>query len=301
MAMQQLYVTLNNGIRMPQLGLGVWKAEGNEAEHAVDIALKAGYRMIDTAAVYQNEAAVGAAVRKSDIPRDQLFITTKLWNSDQGKASVRPALEASLRRLGLDYVDLYLIHWPMPARGRYIETWLEFEKLQQEGLVRTIGVCNFQIEHLERLRQHSSTIPAVNQIELNPHLSQSELRSYGKEHGIHIESWSPLGGSKTSGSLLTSKPLTSLAQKYNKTPAQIVIRWHLQHDLIVIPKSINEERIRQNFDVFDFVIDHDDMETIDGMNTGTRTGPNPDTMNVALNPTMINLGPNIANIFRRRG
>lgn len=299
---EQQHITLNNGVRMPQLGLGVWKArDGAEVEQAVRTAIQTGYRLVDTAAVYQNEAGVGQAVRNSAVARDQLFVATKLWNSDQGKKSVRPALQASLHRLGLEYVDLYLIHWPTPARGLYLETWLEFEKLSQEGLARAIGVCNFQIEHLETLRDHASIVPAVNQIELNPHLPQRELREYGQKHGIHIESWSPLGGSKSKDTLLGSDTISQIANKHSRTPAQVVIRWHLQNGLIVIPKSVNPTRIAENFNVFDFALDDADMNAINSLETGERTGPNPDTMNVALHPAMINLGPNIANLFRRGG
>jgi diketogulonate reductase-like aldo/keto reductase len=271
-------VTLNDGNVMPQLGLGVWRAkDGQEVENAVRTALLEGYRLIDTAAVYQNEAGVGAGIRASGVPREEIFVTTKLWNSDQGTDTVRPALESSLERLGLDYVDLYLIHWPMPAKDSYLETWLEFEKLKDADLTRSIGVSNFHIEHLEKLKQSSGTVPAVNQIELHPYLSQSELREYGEEAGIHIESWSPIGGS--GGSVLADEKIAAIAEAHSKTAAQIVIRWHLQSDLIVIPKSVHDERIKENFDVFDFELSSDEMKTIDSLNKNERQGPNPDTMN----------------------
>jgi len=272
------FITLNNGVQMPQLGLGVWKAQdGEEVEAAVTAALEAGYRLIDTAMVYGNEAGVGNAIRASGIPREEIFVTTKLWNSDQGKDNVRPAFEASLKRLGLDYIDLYLIHWPMPARNLYVETWLEFEKLYAEKVARSIGVSNFQIEHLENLAQHSSVVPVVNQIELHPGFSQEKLRNYGKARSIYIESWKPLGGAQ--GSILADTTLSRIAEAHARTTAQIVIRWHLQHDLIVIPKSVHEERIKQNIDVFDFELSKDDMAAIDNLENGQRLGADPDSLN----------------------
>jgi len=271
-------VTLNDGNSMPKLGLGVWKAtDGSEVESAVVAAIQAGYRLIDTAMVYQNERGVGKAIRESGTDRSELFITTKLWNSDQGANNVRPALVASLERLGLDYIDLYLIHWPTPVRGLYLETWQELIKLQADGLIKSIGVSNFQIEHLEELKKHTSVVPAVNQVELHPHFQQRELREYCKQYGILVESWSPLGGSKAS--VLESEELIRIANLHSKTPAQVVLRWHLQNDLIVIPKSTNAERIKQNFDVFNFELTTEDMTAIDALNTDQRSGPNPDTMN----------------------
>ena len=270
-------VTLSDGNRMPQFGLGVWQASsGGDAEHAVSDALKAGYRLIDTAAVYMNEEDVGRAIAASHIPRQELFITTKLWNSDQGADKVRPALLESLRKLGVDYVDLYLIHWPTPGRDLYVETWKEFEKLREEGLVKSIGVSNFEIEHLERLARETDTVPVVNQIELHPGFSQPELRAYCAAHGIAVESWSPIGGSR--GSILDHPVVVAIASRFHKTPAQVVIRWHLQHGLIVIPKSIHTARIKENFDVFDFVLDDEAMTAIDAIE-GTRQGPDPNTMN----------------------
>ena len=271
-------VKLNDGNFMPQLGLGVWKAsDGQEVENAVKIAIQTGYRLIDTAMVYQNERGVGKAIHESGVDRKELFITTKLWNSDQGKGKVRPALEASLERLGLDYVDLYLIHWPTPARGLYVETWQEIIKLQQDGLIKSIGVSNFQIEHLEELKKHTSVVPAVNQVELHPYFQQPELREYCNQHGIQVESWSPIGGSK--GDVLENDEIINIAHSHAKSPAQIVIRWHLQNGLVVIPKSTNEGRIRENFDVFDFELSADEMSTINSLQKGTRFGADPDTMN----------------------
>ena len=278
--MNQKIVTLNDGITMPQLGLGVWKAEdGDEVENAVKVALETGYRLIDTAAVYRNEEGVGNALKNSGVPREELFITTKLWNADQGARNVRPALEESLKKLQLDYIDLYLIHWPMPAKDLYVETWQEMEKLKAEGLIKSIGVCNFNVGHLEKLIESSHTVPSVNQIELHPYLPQNEIREYAKQHDIKVESWSPIGGSK--GSLLDEPILTAIADKHGKSAAQIAIRWHLQNDLIVIPKSVTDSRIEENFDVFDFELDDDDMSRINSLENGKRQGPDPENMNVA--------------------
>ena len=271
-------ITLNDGVIMPQLGLGVWQAkDGGETRNAVKTAIESGYRMIDTAMVYLNEEDVGLGIKDSGIDRKDLFVTTKLWNSDQGSSSVRPALEKSLKKLGLDYVDLYLIHWPTPSRDLYVDTWKEFEKLKADGLARSIGVSNFRVEDLERLKVETSTIPSVNQIELHPNFQQKELREYANSNGIHIESWSPIGGSK--GNLLQDETLASIAQSHSKSPAQIVIRWHIQNGLIVIPKSVHDERIKQNIDVFDFELSDDDMRLINSLESGVRTGPDPATMN----------------------
>jgi 2,5-diketo-D-gluconate reductase A len=270
-------VSLNDATHMPQIGLGVWQANDDETYQAVLVAIKAGYRMIDTAMVYQNESAVGRAIKDSDVAREKLFITTKLWNSDQGPARVRPAIEASLNRLGLDYVDLYLIHWPTPGRDFYVDTWKEFEKLKEDGLTKSIGVSNFRIEDLERLGAEANVVPAVNQVELHPRFQQRELREYCQTHGIAVESWSPIGGSKSD--LLNDPTLASISANHGKSPAQVVIRWHLQHGLIVIPKSVHEHRIIENFDVFDFELSPSDMSLIDGLDSGTRLGPDPSTMN----------------------
>ncbi|NEN86606.1 aldo/keto reductase [Paenibacillus elgii] len=261
---------LNNGVRMPWLGLGVWKTkEGDEVVHAVQHALEAGYRSIDTAAVYGNEAGVGQAIQASSIPRDQLFVTTKVWNADQGYDSTLRAFEESRRKLQLEVIDLYLIHWP--GKDKYKETWKALEKLYKDGLVRAIGVSNFKVHHLEDLLQDSEIVPAVNQVEFHPLLIQQELRTFCKEHKIQLEAWSPL----MQGNL--DLPLLSeLAGNYGKTPAQIILRWDLQHGVVTIPKSIRESRIRENIDVFDFTLSDEDMARLDGLNQDHRFGPDPD-------------------------
>jgi 2,5-diketo-D-gluconate reductase A len=274
----QPMITLNNGVAMPQLGLGVWQTkDGAEVERAVSVAIDSGYRLIDTAAVYGNEEGVGRAIAASNVPREELFITTKLWNADQGYDNTLNAFEKSISRLGLNYVDLYLIHWPVPAKDKYIDTWRALEKLYADGKIRAIGVSNFTVEYLEKLLNETTIVPAVNQIELHPRMTQGRLRAYCAHNDIAIESYSPLGG--TGGDLLDEPTLTKLADTYGKSPAQIVLRWHIQHGLIVIPKSVTPERIKQNIDVFDFELSDDDMTTIDHLNTDTRIGSDPETAN----------------------
>ncbi len=269
-------IRLNNGISMPQLGFGVFQVPNRETEAAVTAALDAGYRSIDTAAAYGNEEGVGAAIAKSGIPRADLFITTKLWNDDHGYDSALRAFDESLRKLGLDQVDLYLIHWPRPLRDKYVETWHAFEKLLADGRVRAIGVSNFQPAHLRRVIDETGTEPAVNQIELHPYLTQAELRAFHTRHSIATEAWSPLA---KGGDLLTEPMVTGLAAKYGSSPAQVVLRWHLQLGNVVIPKSVTPARIRENSAVFDFELADDDMEGISALDRGLRTGPDPDAFN----------------------
>ncbi|MEV5546547.1 aldo/keto reductase [Streptomyces sp. NPDC052309] len=268
-------VTLNNGVEIPQLGFGVFQVPDEETTAAVASALGAGYRSIDTAAIYGNEAGVGKALATSGIAREDLFITTKLWNADQGYDATLRAFDDSLAKLGLDYVDMYLIHWPTPARDLYKETWKAIEKLVADGRVRTAGVSNFQPDHLKRLIDGAELVPAVNQVELHPGLQQSELRAVHAELGIATEAWSPLA----QGAVLGDEAITSVAGRHGKSPAQVVLRWHLQLGNIVIPKSVTPERIRQNLDVFDFTLTDDEMASIAGLDRDLRTGPHPDQFN----------------------
>ncbi|CAL9378849.1 putative oxidoreductase_MSMEI_2347 [Streptomyces sp. enrichment culture] len=269
-------IILNNGVEMPQLGFGVWQVPDDEAETAVATALKAGYRSIDTAAIYGNERGTGKAIAASGLPREDLFVTTKLWNSEQGYDSTLRAFDTSLSKLGLEYVDLYLIHWPMPDRGTYVDTYKAFEKILADGRARAIGVSNFQPEHLERLIGETSVIPAVNQIELHPHLQQHALREYHAEQGIATEAWSPLGSGK---GLLEVPAIVAIGQKHGRSPAQIVLRWHLQTGNIVIPKSVTPSRIKENIEVFDFSLDDEDLAAISALNEDRRVGPDPATVN----------------------
>jgi 2,5-diketo-D-gluconate reductase A len=265
--------TLNNGTDMPQLGFGVWQVADDEAHTAVATALQQGYRSIDTAALYKNEAGVGRAIAESGITRDQLFITTKVWNDDQGYDATLRAFDTSLNKLGLDYVDLYLIHWPQQARNLYTQSWQALERLYAEKRARTIGVSNFQPAHLDRLAIEADIVPAVNQIELHPHLNQQALRDYHAAHGIKTEAWSPLG---QGGTLLDEPAIRDIATAHGKTTAQVVLRWHLQLGNIVIPKSVTPSRIAENIQVFDFDLSESEMSAIGGLNTDTRLGPDPD-------------------------
>jgi diketogulonate reductase-like aldo/keto reductase len=271
-------IILNNGVEMPQLGYGVWQVPDDEAETAVATALEAGYRSIDTAAVYGNEEGTGKAIAGSGIPREDLFVTTKLWNDAQGYDATLRAFDTSLSKLGLDYVDLYLIHWPTPARGRYVDTYRAFEKLHADGRIRAIGVSNFLPEHLEHLIAETSVVPAVNQIELHPHLQQRAAREYHAERGIATEAWSPLGQGK---GLLEVPAIVAIARKHGRTPAQVVLRWHIQLGNVVIPKSVTPARIKENIDVFDFSLDAEDLAAISALNEDRRLGPDPAEFNGA--------------------
>ncbi|SDN50806.1 aldo/keto reductase [Allokutzneria albata] len=271
-------VTLNNGVAMPQLGFGVFQVPDDETAAAVTSALEAGYRSIDTAAIYGNEAGVGTALEKSGIPRDELFITTKVWNADQGYDKTLAAFDASLEKLGLDHLDLYLIHWPTPARDLYVDTWKALNKLLGDGRVRAIGVSNFQESHLRRVIDEVGVVPSVNQIELHPLLQQEELRAVHAELGIHTEAWSPLA---KGGELLKDPVLTEIAAKHGRSAAQVVLRWHLQLGNVVIPKSVTPKRIAENLDVFGFELDQADLDRIATLNRNERTGPHPDEFNAA--------------------
>ncbi|WP_020667059.1 aldo/keto reductase [Amycolatopsis nigrescens] len=271
-------VTLNNGVRMPQLGFGVFQVPNEETTAAVTSALEAGYRSIDTAAVYGNEAGVGKALAQSGIPRDELFVTTKLWNGEQGYDRTLRAFDASLEKLGLDHVDLYLIHWPTPERDLYLETWQAFEKLAADGRVRAIGVSNFQPAHLRKVIDSSGTVPAVNQIELHPFLQQAEVRAFDAGHKIVTEAWSPLA---KGGELLSHPTVRELAEQHGRTPAQVVLRWHLQLGNVIIPKSVTPARIRENLALFDFELAEADLARLAELENGQRTGPDPDTFNAA--------------------
>ncbi|QDQ98477.1 aldo/keto reductase [Tomitella fengzijianii] len=281
-------IALNSGTSIPQLGLGVWQASDEETERAVGAALDAGYRHIDTAAAYGNEAAVGRGLAASSVPREDVFVTTKLWNADHGHDQALAAVDASLQRLGVDYVDLYLIHWPLQDRDRLLRTWDAMEEIAESGRAKAVGVCNFEPHHLQLLVDRGGMLPAVDQVELNPHLTQKDIRAEAAKLGIAVESWSPLGGTSRSGWGPESKPNTllgddtigAIAQEHGVTPAQVLIRWHLDNGLIVIPKSVHPERIAQNFDVFGFALTADDMTRIAALDDGTRLGLHPDEMNL---------------------
>ena len=265
-------ISLNDGNVIPQLGFGVWQVPNKEAAKVVGTAISTGYRSIDTAAIYGNEIGVGKAIAASPVQRTQLFITTKLWNDQHTNA--RSALNESLSRLGLDHVDLYLIHWPKPRQNAYVKAWKALVKLKEEGRAKSVGVSNFTVSHLKRIIDATGVAPSVNQIELHPRFQQKELAAYHTEHGIITESWSPLG----QGTLLENPTLKALAQKHGRTPAQVVIRWHLDRGYIVIPKSVTPTRIRENFDVFDFSLDADDLAKIAALDRRDgRIGPDPET------------------------
>lgn len=269
-------ITFNDGHAIPQVGLGVWRTPEEDAAAVVRTALEAGYRHIDTASIYENEAGVGEGIRTGGVPRNELFVTTKVWNADQGHDATLRALDASLGRLGLDYVDLYLIHWPAPKRGQYVDTWRALVRAREEGRVRSIGVSNFATEHLERVIAETGVAPALNQIELHPRFQQREMRAMHERLGIATESWSPLG----QGKLLSDPAVARVAAKHGRTPAQAIIRWHIDSGLVVIPKSVTPSRIAENLDVFGFSLDAEDMTALGALDDRHgRIGPDPMTAN----------------------
>ncbi len=277
-------LTLNNGVEIPQLGFGVFQVPPGEVVAPVTTALEAGYRLVDTAAAYQNEEGVGRALRESGVPRAEVFVTTKLWNADHGRDAALAAFDASMAKLGLDTVDLYLIHWPQPGLDRYVETWQALEELYRDGRARAIGVSNFTERHLNRLLAETEVIPAVNQVELHPRFPQEPLRAFHAEHQIATEAWSPLG---QGGGLLEDPVIASVARSRARTPAQVVLRWHLQLGCIAIPKSVTPERILANLEVGDFELDDQDMAALTALGEGEgagggsgRIGPDPEQFEV---------------------
>lgn len=265
-------IALNDGRTIPQVGFGVFQVPPDEVVDPVRTALEAGYRLIDTAAAYQNEEGVGKAIADSGVPRDELFVTTKLWNADQGYDATLRAFDTSLGKLGLDRVDLYLIHWPVPSKGAYVDTWKAFEKIYAEGRASSIGVSNFTEKHLGRLFAETDIVPAVNQVELHPRFAQDGLRAFHDQHSIVTEAWSPIG---QGGELLADPTVTGIAAAHDRSPAQVVLRWHVQRGTVVIPKSVNPDRIRSNIDVFGFTLDAGEMGAL-GALAGERMGPDPD-------------------------
>jgi 2,5-diketo-D-gluconate reductase A len=266
-------IELHDGVEIPQFGFGVFQVPPDDTREVVEDALEAGYRHIDTAGAYRNEKGVGEALAASGIPREEVFVTTKLWNSQQGYDSALAGFESSLGRLGLDRVDLYLIHWPMPTEDLFVDTWRAFERIHEEGGARTIGVSNFRIEDLERLERETSTRPTINQVELHPWLQQAELRRWQAEHEIATEAWSPLAKAWH----LDDETIASIAAAHGKTPAQAILRWHIQLGNIVFPKSVTPERVRENIDIFDFELTEAEMAAFEGLDSGERTGPDPAT------------------------
>jgi 2,5-diketo-D-gluconate reductase A len=266
-------LTLHDDVEIPQLGFGVFQVPPEDTQEVVEQALDVGYRHIDTAGAYRNEKGVGAAIEASGIPREDFFVTTKLWNSQQGFETTLEAFEASRARLALDYVDLYLIHWPVPTEDRFVDTWRAFERIHEEGRARTIGVSNFRIEDLERLEVETDARPTVNQIELHPRLQQAELRAWHADHQVVTEAWSPLA----QGELLDDETIAGIAERHGKTPAQAILRWHLQLDNAVFPKSVTPERIRENIEIFDFELSDAEMAEFERLDRGERIGPDPGT------------------------
>jgi len=270
-------LTLHDGVEMPQLGFGVFQIPPGETQEKVEEALSVGYRHVDTAAAYRNEAGVGAAIAATGVRREDVFVTTKLWNSEQGYDSTLRAFEASLERLGTGHVDLYLIHWPLPSRGLFLETWRAFERIKEDGGASSIGVSNFRVDDLERLEAEAEQRPTVNQVELHPRFQQAELRAWGTAHGVVTEAWSPLA----QGDLLEDGTIETVAAHHDRSLAQVILRWHLQIGNVVIPKSSNPERIRENFELFDFELSDDDMAALERLDSGNRIGPDPASFNVA--------------------
>ena len=268
-------VTLNNGVQMPQIGFGVFQVPNEETTTAVAAALKAGYRSIDTAAIYGNEEGVGKALAESGINREELFITSKIWISDMGYEQTLKAFDESLQRLGLDYLDLFLIHWPAPEKELYVETWKALEKLYDEKKIRAIGVSNFQPTHLQKLIDATDVVPAVNQVELHPALQNAEVSAANAGHGIATEAWSPLA----QGALLNDASILAIGEAHQVTAAQVILRWHLQRGRVIIPKSVTESRIVQNLDLFGFELSAEELAAIDALDRGGRTGPDPDSFN----------------------
>ncbi|MCB8820976.1 aldo/keto reductase [Microvirga rosea] len=271
---EQPYIPLHDGRSIPQVGLGVWQTPDDVAVSAVQAAVEAGYRHVDTAAVYENERGVGEGLRAADVSRGDVFVTTKLWNANQGYDATLAAFDESLKRLGVEYVDLYLIHWPAPHRNLYLDTWRAFVRLKEEGRAKSIGVSNFEAEHLDRIIGETGVAPVLNQIELHPRFQQKALREAHAERGIVTQSWSPLG----QGTVLQDPVIAAIAAKHDRTPAQVIIRWHLDNNLVVIPKSVTPGRIVENFDVFGFRLDEDDLNRIAKLDAADgRIGPNPMT------------------------
>lgn len=271
------HVRLSDGVEIPQLGFGVFQVPPDETERAVEDALTAGYRHLDTAAAYRNERGVAAGIAAAGVPREEIFLTTKLWNSEQGFDATLAAFEASLEALDTDHVDLYLIHWPVPARDLYLDTWRAFERIKAEGGSRSIGVSNFRVGDLERLEREAAQMPTINQIELHPLLQQAELRAWHAEHGIATEAWSPLA----QGEVLGDDTLATIAAPHQRSVAQVILRWHLQLGNVVIPKSVTPARVRENFALFDFELSEDDLAAIARLDVGHRTGPDPSTFAAA--------------------
>ena len=271
--MTQPMMTLNDGRTMPQLGTGIWQIEDAKTPEDVSEALRVGYRLIDGAAAYKNEAGMGRGIRDSDVVRDQIFVTSKLWNDAQGHDAALRAFDATMERSGLDYLDLYLIHWPLPAMDAYVDSWKALIRLRDEGRVRSIGVANFHEPHLRRLIDETGVAPALNQIELHPSLTQERMRAVNKQLGIVTQSWTPLGR----GDSFDAPAIRDAAARTGRTVAQVILRWHIQHGLSVIPKSEKPERLAENFDVLDFTLTPEEMSAIDALDRGHRTGPDPDT------------------------